>query len=486
MSFERARIMPLRRVGAVRFSSNIVAPIAVLTDLLCLILSAPPALLMHSLLIGERLDPSVHYAVAAIGGVTFFLIRLSRDAYAQPFGRAQDADQGVIFDYFVATLLSVAAIWQLGLASELSRGLMLLYIGTAGSLLFLSRFAMRQIVWRLAQSGHIAQRVVLYGATSEMTERAFRLLELERLPHLQIVGFVDDRVHQRSGSAPNHLPFMGGLSDLLEVVRRGEVDQVILALPDITQTRLDEILSQLDSVAVDVSLLPREALVLTSGYKVGFIGSAPILSLWRRPVRDMDSLLKSLEDKLLAAAGLLFLAPLLICVASAIKATSPGPILFTQRRHGFNNAEISIFKFRSMYVERQDVSGAKRTERGDARVTPIGRLIRRLSIDELPQLWNVLRGEMSIVGPRPHATHMKVGDRYYFDAVKGYASRHRVKPGLTGLAQVRGLRGEIATIERAKLRVDYDLFYIDNWSLMLDLRIILETVVKLVGDRNAY
>jgi lipopolysaccharide/colanic/teichoic acid biosynthesis glycosyltransferase len=139
-----------------------------------------------------------------------------------------------------------------------------------------------------------------------------------------------------------------------------------------------------------------------------------------------------------------------------------------------------------MYVDRQDVSGAARTMKGDSRVTKVGRFIRRFSIDELPQLWNVLRGDMSIVGPRPHATEMKVEGAYYFDAVKGYAARHRVKPGLTGLAQIRGLRGEIDSLEKAKMRVEYDRFYIDNWSLSLDLRIIASTVFRVLADRNAY
>jgi lipopolysaccharide/colanic/teichoic acid biosynthesis glycosyltransferase len=139
-----------------------------------------------------------------------------------------------------------------------------------------------------------------------------------------------------------------------------------------------------------------------------------------------------------------------------------------------------------MYAERQDLFGEQRTLKNDARITPVGRIIRKLSIDELPQLWNVMRGDMSIVGPRPHAIHMKVGDRFYFDAVRGYAARHRVKPGITGLAQVRGLRGEIDTIERAKKRVELDKYYIDNWSLGLDLQIIFETAFKIVADKNAY
>jgi lipopolysaccharide/colanic/teichoic acid biosynthesis glycosyltransferase len=139
-----------------------------------------------------------------------------------------------------------------------------------------------------------------------------------------------------------------------------------------------------------------------------------------------------------------------------------------------------------MYVDRQDESGGERTRKDDPRITRVGRIIRRTSIDELPQLWNVLRGEMSIVGPRPHALAMRVGEAYYHDAVRGYAARHRVKPGITGLAQVRGLRGEIDTIDRAKRRVEYDIYYIENWSPLLDMRIILETIFRLMWDRHAY
>ncbi len=281
-------------------------------------------------------------------------------------------------------------------------------------------------------------------------------------------------------------PYIGGVEEIIQLARSGELDQVLIAVPDLTQQRLDTILDRLSAVSVDISLIPREALVLSSSYRVSFIGSAPVLSLWERPVRDLDNVVKALEDRILAFLGLILLAPLLLLTALAIKLTSRGPVIFVQRRFGFNNVEISVIKFRSMYIDRQDISGAQRTTKHDARVTPVGRIIRRLSIDELPQLWNVLRGDMSIVGPRPHATHMKVGDHYYFDAVKGYAARHRVKPGMTGLAQVRGLRGEIDTIERARLRVDYDRFYIENWSLMLDMRIIIETVFTLIADRNAY
>jgi lipopolysaccharide/colanic/teichoic acid biosynthesis glycosyltransferase len=169
-----------------------------------------------------------------------------------------------------------------------------------------------------------------------------------------------------------------------------------------------------------------------------------------------------------------------------IRLTSTGPALFVQPRIGFNNEVIHVMKFRSMYADRTDLVGNQTTTREDSRVTPVGRVLRRLSIDELPQLLNVLKGDMSMVGPRPHATHMRVGDLFYQEAVKGYAGRHRVKPGITGLAQVKGLRGEIRTLERAKRRVELDQQYISQWSVWLDLWILLLTLRAVFLDSDAY
>jgi Undecaprenyl-phosphate glucose phosphotransferase len=264
------------------------------------------------------------------------------------------------------------------------------------------------------------------------------------------------------------------------------LDQLIVALPLVKQERLNRIIEELSAGAIDICIMPREFLVLRDRYRVNYIGSLPVLSVWQQPVRDFDGILKEIQDRFLALIALVMLSPVMLLTALLIKLESKGPVLFRQKRLGFNNLEIDVLKFRSMYVDRQDETGGERTRKGDPRVTIVGRFIRRTSIDELPQLWNVLRGEMSLVGPRPHATAMRVGEVYYHEAVRGYAGRHRVKPGITGLAQVRGLRGEIDTIERAKKRVEYDVYYIENWSPLLDLRIICETVFRLVWDRNAY
>lgn len=485
LGVEQGNLKRSQQVGY-RFSSRVVAPIALATDILCLIAAAPVAVSLHSILIGGRHDLKVHISAAAIAAVTFLLIRISRDAYSQPLGRDEDADRGVVVDYIIAVLLSVCVIWQFGLASQFSRGLMILYLGASVAALFFSRFLLRKFITNLSRAGHIAQRVVLFGAEPELADRALQTLELERLPHLSVIGIADDRSTRVVSDGLGRTPFLGGFDEVVRLARAGEVDQVLIAMSDMNQERLDQIADRLSGVAVDLCLIPKEALVLSSSYKVNFVGSTPVLCIWERPVRDLDVITKYVEDKVLSLLGLVILSPLLAITAIAIKLTSPGPVLFSQKRFGFNNTEISVLKFRSMYIDRQDVTGAARTTRSDDRVTPVGRIIRRLSIDELPQLWNVLKGEMSIVGPRPHATEMKVGDHYYYDAVKGYAARHRLKPGLTGLAQVRGLRGEIDTVERARLRVEYDKFYIENWSVMLDIRIMVETVFKLIGDRNAY
>ena len=466
-----------------RFTSNVISPLTFLLDIFCLSIAVPFSIVAYDSLWGQEIDGNVHLVSAVIAAVAFLLIRQSQGVYSRPLAQLRTADTVVVVDYAVAALLSTAVVWQLGLLEKFSRGLTLLYVSICLVVLFLSRFFYQAMLLRLAKTGRIGQRAVLYGADAEMILRTCRLIERQFLPQLLLVGIVDDRDDAQNDYA---LPFIGGLNELIQLARMGEIDQVFITLPNLRQDRLNQILEALSEVAVDVSLIPRESVLIESDYKINFLGDIPILTLWQRPARDINQMVKRLEDLLIAITVLILVSPILLITALLIRITSEGPILFVQPRFGFNNKEIQVFKFRSMFVDQQDVFGSARTQRDDPRVTPIGRIIRKFSIDELPQVWNVLKGDMSIVGPRPHAVHMKVGDAYYFDAVRGYAARHRMKPGITGLAQVRGLRGEIQTIERAKRRVELDTHYIENWSLMLDLKIIMETVVGIGFDKNAY
>jgi lipopolysaccharide/colanic/teichoic acid biosynthesis glycosyltransferase len=180
------------------------------------------------------------------------------------------------------------------------------------------------------------------------------------------------------------------------------------------------------------------------------------------------------------------LSPVMLGVALAVKYTSKGPVIFRQKRHGFNNQLVEVYKFRSMFVETLDANATKLVTRGDPRVTPVGRFIRKTSLDELPQFFNVLKGELSLVGPRPHATACRAGERLYNEVVEGYYARHRMKPGITGLAQINGWRGETDTEEKLQRRVEHDIQYIDNWSVWMDLYILAMTPVSLLTTRNAY
>ncbi len=203
--------------------------------------------------------------------------------------------------------------------------------------------------------------------------------------------------------------------------------------------------------------------------------------------RDWDIVLKLVFDKIVGGLALLVLSPVLLATAIAIKLDSRGPVLFKQKRYGFNNEMVEIYKFRSMYIDRLDATAARLVTRDDPRVTRVGRFIRKTSIDELPQLFNVVfKGNLSLVGPRPHAIHAKAANRQYDEVVDGYFARHRVKPGITGWAQVNGWRGETDTQEKIQQRVDHDLYYIENWSILFDLHILAMTPFALFKTGNAY
>lgn len=475
---------PRRTNGHIRFTSNVLRSLGIVNDIACFLCAYVLAMIAYDLTIGYYYDARLHRTGAIILCINYFLIRVSRDGYAVIKGQGEDVGGSSLADFLLASGLTTLVILQLEMMREFSRGFALYFIGFSMIALFLSRILFRKLISKLMDRGVVGQRVAIYADSAKGAEKVAKLLELERLPHLRIIGYADDR--RQVTPDERELAYLGGFDALLQMAREGQLDQVILALPQIRQDRLEYIADTLSAASIDLCVLPRETLELKTGYRVNFLGSLPVFAIWQQPIRDVDGIVKEVLDRGLAVIALVLLSPILLLTCLAIRLESNGPILFRQKRFGFNNNEISVLKFRSMYIDRQDTSGAERTQKNDPRVTRVGRFIRRTSIDELPQLFNVLKGDMSLVGPRPHATMMRVGDKYYFDAVKGYTARHRVKPGITGLAQVRGLRGEIATTERARKRVEYDVYYIENWSPLLDIRIMIETVLKLIWDKNAY
>jgi len=276
---------------------------------------------------------------------------------------------------------------------------------------------------------------------------------------------------------------MGRVDRLAEFVESRHIDQVWIALPMREQGQIAYVLRQLDYSTADIKLLPDLFGLQLLNHSVEQIGGLPVLNLRSSPLDGPAHLVKALMDKVLASLILLMISPLMVAIAIGVKLSSPGPVFFRQLRHGLGGKPIEVWKFRSMQVHREEEGKVTQARKGDSRVTPFGAFLRRTSLDELPQFINVLQGSMSIVGPRPHAI---AHNEQYKTLVDRYMQRHRVKPGITGWAQVNGLRGETDTVEKMARRVEYDLYYMQNWSPWFDLRIILLTVFKGFINKNAY
>lgn len=351
-------------------------------------------------------------------------------------------------------------------------------------LLVIERFIWARIIYRMARRGMICRNVAIIGG-GEHAVMLLRSLTGRHNPWVRIVGIFDDR-HRRNGRPLEGHMVQGGMQDLLQLAKMERIDDIFVALPWNAEMRLFEIFDSLQAIPANIHLSPE----IVSGRLeraqfVPYFGLTA-LRVTQKPIEGWGYVLKWIEDKLIAVIAILLLSPVLLLVAIAIRLESKGPILFRQSRYGFNNKLIEVFKFRSMYHEKRDAHAEVQTVKHDSRVTRVGRLIRRTSLDELPQLFNVLRGEMSIVGPRPHAVRTKAAGRLFEDVVKEYAVRHKIKPGITGWAQVHGWRGETDTEEKIKKRVECDLYYIENWSIQLDIEIILRTAFAVFSSKGAY
>ena len=355
---------------------------------------------------------------------------------------------------------------------------------SAGGTLALQLVA-RPLVQRWRQASRTGHRVAIVGS-GEPAQRLVTWLETNASDVVQVVGLFDDR----RGRGPDRVGLShlicGTTGDLIEYYRHAPLDKIIIALPHHAEDRLLAILQRLKQLPVDIALAPDLV-----GFRVPDSGAAEMAglqmrSLAQRPLRASQRFIKDVFDRVLAALLLLLLAPLMLILALGVKLSNPGPVFFRQERHGLGNRVIQVLKFRTMRTELHDPSGRRQTERNDPRVTAFGAILRRTSLDELPQLLNVLKGDMSLVGPRPLPLQMRVDDRLIYEIVAEYAFRHRVKPGITGLAQVKGHRGAISTPEALRSRVACDLYYIDNWSLWLDLKILAMTGTACVLGKNAF
>jgi Undecaprenyl-phosphate glucose phosphotransferase len=353
-------------------------------------------------------------------------------------------------------------------------------------LLVMFRLSLRQLVQQWTADGKLKRRTVIVGGGHD-AEVLVDSLRASAGADVRLLGLFDDRNDERSPESVASLPKLGRVSDLLAFARRTRVDLVIVSMPLSAEKRVLEMLTQLWVLPVDIRLSAHMSKLRFTSRAYSYVGEVPVFDMADRPISDWNLVFKWVFDKLVALIALVLLSPVMIGTAIAIKLDSKGPVFFKQKRHGFNNELIEVYKFRSMRTDMTDASAAKLVTKDDPRVTRVGKFIRKTSIDELPQFFNVLRGELSVVGPRPHALQAKADNLLYYEAVEGYFARHKVKPGITGWAQINGWRGETDTVDKIMQRVQHDLYYIENWSILLDVYILIMTPVSLFAkSENAY
>jgi Undecaprenyl-phosphate glucose phosphotransferase len=465
------------------FSAGFFAGTVLVCDIFAILLSG---LLMHGVYSGDfTRDLGRHFAAVGVFAVLTVLMLNTTGLYhftaiVEP--KRQVLRIGAALVGIFGLLGAMALTFEV--TSRPSLGWALTWLGITFVAVVLFRTLVSLFVRSAARKGRLGRRILIYGATDQARNLIERIEKLGE-PWNHIVGIFDDRV-SRVGPRMGNYPVMGSLEDLIAWGRNNTLDEVLVALPWSAEARLLEVTRSLAVLPANVRLCPEilhnEMLHGRASHHFGL----PMWNAFEKPLTGWGAIGKRLFDVVCAIVVLLLGLPVFILLALLIKLESRGPVLFRQKRYGFNNEVIEVYKFRSMRQEQSDPEARRLTERNDPRVTRLGRFMRRTSLDELPQLINVLRGEMSIVGPRPHAPKTTAGGRLCEEVVDRYSRRHRVKPGMTGWAQVNGYRGTMQDENHLQKRIEHDLYYINNWSPWFDLKILAMTLLIVIGGRNSY
>lgn len=430
-------------------------------------------------------DMTTEWFVVAGGStiVVFYLVSGFTNLYKSWRGVTAERE---FLCLFITWLVTVFILLGVGYAThytiETSRGFLLFWIISAPLCVAVSRVGIRAVLHTLRARGMNSRNFAIVG----VNELGLQLAQnIEQSPELglNLAGFFDDRPEERNPKIPADVgAHTGNIADLVQQAKEGKIDRIYIAFPMRAEERIREVLQKLGDTTASVYIVPDFFVFELLHSRWTNINGLPAVSVFENPFYGVDGAIKRAIDIALAIMALVLLAIPMMVVAAIIKLTSKGPIFFRQKRYGLDGREILVWKFRSMKVLE---NGAKVTQatKNDPRVTPIGAFIRKTSIDELPQLFNVLEGNMSLVGPRPHAT---AHNEQYRSLIQGYMLRHKVKPGITGLAQVNGCRGETDTLDKMEARVRYDHRYIREWSVWMDIQIMFRTFFVLLGDKNAY
>jgi Undecaprenyl-phosphate glucose phosphotransferase len=428
--------------------------------------------------------------VAAIFGMTATAVICfqAADIYQVQVFRGQLRQMTrMISSWAFVFLLFIGASFFAKLGGEISRLWLSAFFFVGLAALIAERLFLRSMVRGWARQGRLDRRTIIVGS-DQNGEQLVAALKAQDDSDIDVLGVFDDRNDDRAPETCAGSPKLGKVDDIVEFARRTRVDLVLFALPISAETRILQMLKKLWVLPVDIRLSAHTNKLRYRPRSYSYLGEVPTLDVFEAPITDWDLVMKWLFDHLVGTVLLLLALPVMALVALAIKLDSPGPVLFRQKRFGFNNERIDVFKFRSLYHHQADPLASKVVTKNDPRVTRIGRFIRRTSLDELPQLLNVvLKSNLSLVGPRPHAVQGRLQNRLFDEAVDGYFARHRVKPGITGWAQINGWRGEIDNEEKIQKRVEFDLYYIENWSVLFDAYILMLTPLALMTkNKNAY
>jgi putative colanic acid biosynthesis UDP-glucose lipid carrier transferase len=384
------------------------------------------------------------------------------------------------WSYSVPILLGAGLLTQYN--AHFSYNSKLVWIFTTPAVIAAARVVMRKIQQRLRARGFNTRRYAICGL-NELGIQVARNIESSPEMGLRLAGFFDDRPMERTAPLPREVgAYIGNIEQLIQRARHGGIDIVYITFPMRAEDRIREVLVKLADTTASVYIVPDFFVFELLHARWTNINGLPAVSVFENPLYGVDGLLKRTADLVIGSLLLAAAAIPMLVIGLLVKRSSTGPVFFRQRRYGLDGREILVWKFRTMTCC-DNGAVVRQASRDDERVTPIGRLLRRTSLDELPQLFNVLEGSMSLVGPRPHAN---AHNEQYRGMIEGYMLRHKVKPGITGLAQVSGYRGETETLEKMEQRVACDHQYIREWSFWMDVKILLKTLAVVLRQRNAY
>lgn len=453
----------MERVGGALFRlfESLVDPVSVLATL-------------FGLMLWFRDDQYAHYAVL---GVLVFSLTFPGKSLIQ------ESVLGSIREVVLSWLGIAALLIFFGLATGLyalfPEEVLLNWLWMAPTAQLFSHFLFRLVTPAVLAASGFPKRAVVVGC-NELGRHLAGEIDAHPMQGIKLDGYFDDRLIERLDIGHGRL--IGRFSDVANYVKENEIDIIYLALPMATQPRILSLLESLNDTTASVYFVPDIFVTDLIQARMDAVGRVPVVAVCDTPFSGLNGIVKRVSDIVLSLLILLLISPVLLVVAALVKMSSPGPIIFKQRRYGLDGKEIMVYKFRSMTVC-EDGPNVPQARKGDARITRVGAVLRKTSLDELPQFLNVLQGRMSIVGPRPHAV---AHNEMYRKLIKGYMVRHKVKPGITGWAQVNGYRGETETLDKMQARIDYDLEYLRNWSLHLDIYIIVRTVLLVFKDASAY